>query len=325
MPKMGEIGDCPLCFGRLLPLSTCQSCNSVVAREGLDEVEPTIVCEDCGATNPTHFVCSACSARFPFGDIVKAEGPTCPVCHNPVPAGAELCPHCSAVLPVAGVAGGRMKRRIRGEYADDDVHEVGRIPGVGRAKSEALCGAGYNALWKIQRASEADLARVKGIGPKSAAAIKDSLRFLLLVGGKKSKEEVLSEEHECPLCGTVTSLFADRCHGCGALFDEEELDEGFRKEVEQEPDKGILAYYDVRLLEHPESVPLPSARAILPLSMGRPTEALAGLDRVLELRPGEPQALQAKARALAGAKGMGSAAQVLREVVAAARTKGGVG
>jgi len=56
---MGEIGDCPLCFGRLLPLSACQSCNSVVARDGLTEVDPTIVCVLFGA----HWITSSVKCR----------------------------------------------------------------------------------------------------------------------------------------------------------------------------------------------------------------------------------------------------------------------
>jgi predicted amidophosphoribosyltransferase len=308
-----DLGDCPLCFGRLLPLSLCQSCNSVVAREGLEEVGPTLVCEDCGATNPTHFVCSACNARFPFPEIVKAEGPTCPVCKNTVPQGAQLCPHCSAVLPVTDAAGTRPRRRIRGEYGEEDVHEVGRIPGVGRPKAEALCAAGYNALWKIARATETELSRVKGIGPKSAQGIKESLKFLLLVGRRKTKEEVLSEEYECPLCGTLTSLFSTRCHDCGAEFDEEELDEEFRREVEREEDKGLLAYYDVRLLENPDGSALHYARGALLFSMRRPSDALSAFERVIQLEPTNRRAVQAKARALAGAKGIGAASQVLRE------------
>src|SRR2546425_4407317 len=138
MPKVRDLVDCPLCFGRLLPLSVCQSCNSVSVREGLDEVVPQIVCEDCGATNATHFVCSACNARFPYGDIVKAEGPTCPVCHKPVPVGAQLCPHCSAVLPV-GAAGGRSKRRVRGGGGGGGGEQGGRGPGGAGARAE---GAG---------------------------------------------------------------------------------------------------------------------------------------------------------------------------------------
>src|SRR2546425_3377393 len=149
MPKVRELSDCPLCFGRLMPLSVCHSCNSVMVRDGLDEVGAQIVCEDCGATNPTHFVCSACNARFPYAEIVKPEGPMCPVCRNPVPPGAELCPHCSAVLPLAGVPSARRTRRVRGEFTEEDVREVSRIPGVGRARADALCKAGYNALWKI--------------------------------------------------------------------------------------------------------------------------------------------------------------------------------
>src|SRR2546427_1751391 len=318
MPKVRDLVDCPLCFGRLMPLSVCQSCNSVVVRDGLDDIGPQIICEDCGATNATHFVCSACNARFPYAEIVKPEGPTCPVCKNPVPVGAELCPHCSAVLPFAGGAGARPKRRIRGEYAEEDLREVSRIPGVGPARAQARCAAGYNALWKIARASESELAHVKGIGAKTATEIKEALRFLLLIGRRKNREEILSEEYVCPLCGTVTALFATTCRGCGAAFDEEELDEGFRKEVEREEDRGLLAYYDVRLLEHPDVAPLHYARAMLLLSMGRAPDALASLDRALEIDPKDARALQAKTRALAGAKGIGSAAQVLRGVVSAA-------
>jgi len=317
MPRMGELGDCPLCFGRLEALSVCQSCNTVAVREGLADVAPQITCEDCGAVNPTHFVCTSCTARYPYEEIVKAEGPTCPVCKKPVLPGAELCPHCSAVLPLAGAGGARPKRRIRGEYTEEDVQEVGRIPSVGHARGEALCAAGYNALWKISRASEAELAEVSGIGPKSAAAIKEALRFLLLMGRKKSKEEVLSEEYECPLCGTVTSLFATQCHGCGATFDMEEVDEDFRKEIERDEEKALLAYYDVRLLEHRNSVSLLYARATLLFSAGRAPEALEGFDRVLELEPRNRKGLQAKARALAHARGIGSASQILRDIVAA--------
>jgi len=49
--KLRDLGDCPLCFGRLLPLSVCQSCNTIAVRDGLDEVGPTMLCEDCGAAN----------------------------------------------------------------------------------------------------------------------------------------------------------------------------------------------------------------------------------------------------------------------------------
>lgn len=324
MARVAELGDCPLCFGPILPLSVCGSCGSITARPGLEEVEPTIACEDCGASNATQFACSACNARFSYKDIVRPEGPTCPVCHSSVPKGAQLCPTCSAVLPVAGVPGQRPKRRVLGEYGEEDVHEIARIPSVGRQRGEALCAGGYNALWKVSKATVEELGAVKGIGPNVAVQIKDALRFLLVIGRPKNKEEVLSEEYVCPLCGTVTSLFATRCHDCGASLDEEELDEEFRREVEREEDKGLLAYYDVRLLENPDDVDLHYARAILLTGMGRATDALAVLDRVLELQPGHRRAILAKTRALAAVRGVGGAATVLREAVSTARVAGGV-
>ena len=158
MPRISELRDCPLCFGRIMPLSVCESCGSLAVRDGIEEVGPQIACEDCGAANPSHFACSACNARFPYGDIVKAEGPTCPLCRSPVPPDVTLCPTCGAVLPLGGIADARPKRRIRGEYGEEDIHEIRRIPGVDRPRAEALCAAGYNALWKISRASADALA-----------------------------------------------------------------------------------------------------------------------------------------------------------------------
>jgi len=314
VPRVADLGDCPLCFGKLLPLSVCQSCNSTVVRDRLEQVEPQIACEDCGATNPTHFVCSACNARFPYAEIARPQGPTCPVCKSTVPPGAQLCPNCNAVLPSA--TGTRPRRRVRGEYGEADIQEIARIPGVTRERAEALCRGGYQTLWKIARAPDSKLARVRGIGARVASKIKEQIAVLRIVSRPRTKEEVLSEELECPLCGTVTSLFATRCHDCGAAFDEEELDEELAREVEREEEKGLLAYYDVRLLESPENPALLYARALLLVSIGRPTDALASLDKFLEVEPGNRRALQAKARVLASVKGVGSAAQVLRGFVA---------
>src|SRR5207247_11201387 len=118
-----------------------------------------------------------------------------------------------------------------------------------------------NALWKIKRASQEEIAAVRGIGPRGAKTIMDSLRFILLLPRRKSKEEVLSEEHACPLCGCVTSLFAAACMDCGAVFDEWEFDDEVRREVEGEPEKGLLAFYDVHLEESPRDTSLWYARA----------------------------------------------------------------
>src|SRR3989304_6126018 len=114
MPTVSELSECPLCFGQLLPLSVCQSCSTVEVREGLGEVGPDIECEDCGASNPTHFACSACNARFPFQDIVRPVGPSCTECGSPVRGGSESCSSCGTPLAVEGVVAARPKRGVRG-------------------------------------------------------------------------------------------------------------------------------------------------------------------------------------------------------------------
>src|SRR3989304_8417781 len=99
MPAVSEVPECPLCFGRLLPLSVCHACNTVSALDRLEEVTRELTCEECGATNPSHFVCSACHSRFPFEDVVKPAGPARPACKSPGPLHAGLGPHCNASPP----------------------------------------------------------------------------------------------------------------------------------------------------------------------------------------------------------------------------------
>jgi DNA-directed RNA polymerase subunit RPC12/RpoP len=104
LPQISDLHECPTCFGRLLPLSVCESCNTVAVREGLEEVDIALACEDCGATNPTYFACSACNSRFPFREVVKTGDSPCPLCQSPVPPGAEACANCGAQVGIAGVA-----------------------------------------------------------------------------------------------------------------------------------------------------------------------------------------------------------------------------
>lgn len=242
------------------------------------------------------------------------DGPACPACKAPLPARAAECPNCGTPL-ATGTTGQRSKRGLRGEYGEENLREVERIPGLEKAVAEALCKAGYNHLWKIQRASEGEIAKVAGVGPKNSALIHKALQSLLVLAKRKNKDVALSEECECPLCGTVTSIFATRCYDCGAIFDEEELDEAFRQEVKSEGEKGLLAYYDARLTENPGDVALLHARAMLLLTMGRPADALTALDAILQVDPHHTKALQAKALAFERTDGLGAAAGVLAETV----------
>src|SRR5437773_61420 len=260
MVRTADVRPCPNCASKVVPVSVCNACGTTAVHADAPEVDRKIVCTECQAENPTLFVCEKCSNRFLFEEVAgpHKEQFACLLCGTFVDADAKSCPACGAVFeeeaPGAPAARKeRPKRKVRGEYTDADVDEIARIPGVGRAKAEALCRAGYNALWRIKRASDEELGRVRLIGPRGAKMVKDSLKFILLLPKRKSKEEVLSEEYACPLCGCVTSLFAKGCSDCGALFDEEELDDELRREVAKELDKGLLAFYEVHLEEEVEA------------------------------------------------------------------------
>ena len=294
MVRLADVRPCPNCASRVVPVCSCNVCGIVAVRADVAEVDRRILCAECKAENPTLFVCEKCSNRFLFEEVAgpHREQFACLLCGTFVDADAKSCPACGAVFeeetPRAPARKKeRPKRKVRGEYTDADVDEIARIPGVGRAKAEALCRAGYNALWRIKRASDEELGRIRLIGPRGAKMVKDSLKFILLLPKRKSKEEVLSEEYACPLCGCVTSLFAKGCSDCGALFDEEELDDELRREVAKELDKGLLAFYDVHLEETPEDAELWYARALLLLDIKELQEAMRSIDMAGRLDPSD--------------------------------------
>src|SRR5438093_170974 len=254
--------------------------------------------------------------------LLESEPPqaafACLLCGTFVDADAKSCSACGAVYeeeaPKAPVLKKeRPKRKIRGEFTDSEVEEIARIPGVGRAKAEALCAAGYSALWKIKRASEEELARVRQIGPKGAKAVKDSLKFILLLPRRKSKEEILGAELACPLCGCVTSLFSKACADCGAAFDEEEMDDELRREVRGEHEKGLLAFYDVHGEETPDDADLWYARALLLIDMGELPEALKSIDTAARLNPASRRVMTVRARVLSSMQETTQSAQALRQ------------
>ena len=319
MIRAADIRPCPNCASRVVPVSNCNTCGSVAVRPDVEEVDRRIACVECGTENPTLFVCEKCNNRFLFEEVAgpAKEKFACILCGTFVEVDAKSCPACGAIFEeeskpaTAAPRKQRPKRRVRGEFADPDVDEIARIPGVGRAKAEALCRAGFNALWKIKRATDEEIGRIKAIGPRGAKTIKDSLRFILLLPRRKSKEEVLSEEFTCPLCACVTSLFAKSCKDCGAEFDEEEIDDAIRKEVEKEADRGLLAFYDVHLEESPQDAALWYARALLLLDLGEFQEALRSIDGAIRLDPSR-RSMIVRSRVLSSMKDATKAAEALR-------------
>ena len=323
MIRIADVRPCPNCASKVVPVCVCNTCGSVAVRADVAEVDRKIVCAECRAENATLFVCETCNTRFLFEEVAgpHKEQFACLLCGTFVDADAKSCPACGAVFEedatrVPIVKKERPKRKVRGEYTDSDVDEIARIPGVGRAKAEALCRAGYNALWRIKRASVEELGRIRLIGPRGAKMVKDSLRFILLLPRRKSKEEILSEECACPLCGCVTSLFAKICSDCGAVFDEEELDDEIRRDVQKELEKGLLAFYDVHLEEAPDDADLWYARALLLLEINELPEAMKSIDMAGRMDTSSRRAMTVRSRILAAMREMKQAAQVLRGTLA---------
>jgi len=319
--RIVDLRPCAKCGGVVTPVSMCAKCGAVSVRSDLAVVESQIECAECKASSPTVLVCDRCSTRYPFDEVIGAAESrgACPNCGTFLEAGEKVCPTCGTALqglpPEAVTAKAqRSSRRVRGDYSKEDLTEISRIPGVDERRAETLCRAGYNALWKVKRVAESELAAIKEIGPQAAKMIKDSVRFMLLLPRRRPKEEILEEERECPLCHCVTSLFVKKCHDCGAVFDEEELDLDVRTEVEREPDRALLAFYDVRLREDESDPDLWYARALLLLSMGQRPEALESIDTALRLSDGAKRVLLARSRILSGMHDQKRAAAELKEV-----------
>ncbi len=244
----------------------------------------------------------------------------CPICDTVVPATAPSCPTCGADFLATSQPGeqpqARPPRRLRGEYSEADVRELARIPGVGAANAERLCKAGYTAPWKILAATVEDLAKVPGVGPGGARTIKESSRIVFILHKRRTKEQVLAEEYACPLCGSVTSLFARRCHDCGAEFDDEEMDDMLRAELRGGGDKSELAFYEVRLMEDQGDPDLWYARGLLLRDMGQLPDAIASFDRALELAPNAPRVLLARASLMAQVREVAAASRHLQDSIA---------
>ena len=256
---------------------SCTHCRTVALLPDLADVGPTLECGECHAANPTFLVCRSCRLQEGF-EAAPADGPkarpsqfACPMCGARVEAASAACPLCGtdflAVERPRRAAKVRPRRRVRGEYDEASIAELARLPGVGRAHAEELCRAGYIAPWKVQAATEDDLAKIPGVGPGGAKTIKDSLGIVMLLP-RRTTEAPMVQEYVCPVCGCVTSLYAIRCHDCSLLFEDEGIDESLRTELERDRERAELAFYEVRLMEDQGDANLWYARGHLFRDMG---------------------------------------------------------
>lgn len=319
---MAELPACKKCSGRFAPLSLCDTCGGASVLRDLKAVNAALACPDCGSENPTQLLCLQCHDRRPFASLVasapatKRRPTSCPSCATFLGPNDTKCPTCGMTFGVSKArerVKARRSRRIRGDLDAIQVQEFQRALGATSEQARALVRAGYGAFWRIGRAKESDLAGVPEIGPEAAKAILQRFRTLPEEQGRHAKEPAQpDEEFECPLCGCVTSSFALSCRDCRAAFDEEEMDEEARRTLLRDGDQGLLAFYDLRLMDDPEDADLWYARGALLDGMGRPQDALQSFDRASAAAPSKRKIAIARSRTLAKVTNEPSAAEQLR-------------
>src|SRR3989442_769266 len=212
---------------------------------------------------------------------------------------------------------GRPKRRINGESDPASLVHLLKVLGLDPSRAQALIDRGYDALWKIARASVDELARIPEVGPVAARKMLASLHLIKYAPPRRTKESIAQDEYECPLCGCITSAFAPACLECGAAFDEEEMDEMIREQFASEGDAALLAFYDARWGDKPETGALLYARGLLLQTMGRTDEAIATLDRAAAAAPDERKIRVAQLRIQAKELRKPDAAEKLRSTASA--------
>src|SRR5256885_2747946 len=268
-PNVENLGPCSSCGGKLFPFILCEACGAGTILREARQLENQATCPECGARNPWQLICDQCHSRFRApGD--EAAPPT---------ANLETKPETVAA------PAGRPKRRINGESDPASLVHLLKILGLDPSRAQALIDRGYDALWKIARASVDELARIPEVGPVAARKMLASLHLIKYAPPQRTRELILQEEYDCPLCGCITSAFAPACLECGASFDEEEMDESIRRQFAGEGDGALLAFYDGRLVEMPANPDLHYARALLLQSLGRNDEAIEALDRAAKTAP----------------------------------------
>lgn len=268
--RVDHLSPCGACNGRLFPLVLCGSCGAATILRDAKVLEWVAACPECETFNPWQLICDKCHTRFSAPRV--PDGPVGAEPTNPPPKG-----------PPAPV--GRPRRRIRGDVDTRALIDLLKILGLDPSRAQALVDRGYDALWKIARAKEEQLARIPEVGPVAARKMVSSFQLLNYSPPKRTKESIAQDEYACPLCGCVTAAFPAGCVECGAKFDGEEMEEDIRQSFAQEGAAALLGFYDGRLKEKSDDPDLWYARGVLLESLGRVDESIASLDQAVSKAP----------------------------------------
>src|SRR3989454_1754233 len=296
-----NLGPCSACGGKLFPFILCESCGAATILRETRQLENQATCPECGARNRWQLICDQCHSRF---RAPAAE-------ESPPSANLEIKPETVAA------PAGRPKRRINGESDPASLVHLLKVLGLDPSRAQALIDRGYDALWKIARASVDELARIPEVGPVAARKMLASLHLIKYAPPRRTKESIAQDEYECPLCVSSAPASAPACLECGAAFDEEEMDEAIREQFASEGDAALLDFYDTHLAGKPENADLLYARGLLLQTMGRTDEAIETLDRAAAAAPDERKIKVAQLRIQAKELRKPDAAEKLRSTASA--------
>jgi len=183
------------------------------------------------------------------------------------------------------------------------------IPNIGILRAKALFSAGFDSIDKIIEASEEELANVPGIGQRTAKSIKKSISFVGLEKLKSMEydEDLVEEEFECPVCGTILSAYEGDCYECGSKL----------KQVSEEAGdlERAISVYNRKLKMKPEDADIWYARAYALAEIQRYEEAISSFDKVLQLDPFFEGVWHAKANVYANAGQHEKAAECFRKAM----------
>ncbi len=290
--EIKKLDKCPLCGDILILNYFCSPCRKEIGEEESEQLS----CPVCGAPlEGDEEICPECGSPLAYEEIEEVLY-ECPLCGSEIPLGTDTCPNCGAKFEGDELEGlnelvslesefERKKRRLRGGYTEDDMRNIMKIPGVGRVKAETLCRYGYNTLKRIKEADTQELASIPHIGKKNAKAIKKAVSNIDISQLESSEliEDIIEEEFECPVCGTIVSAFDTSCYECGVDFEDEGIEDDTLKEMDRE--KAALSFYDIKLMDSPGNHELWFARGAVLARMGDYGGALQSFDRCTELDP----------------------------------------
>jgi len=265
-PNVDDFPPCSACGGRLLPLVLCDSCGGASILRDAGKLDWTAPCAECGTFNPWQYICDACHSRFPSPGT------------RPKPTTSEEAPEAPEGPP------GRPKRRIKGDVDTSALLDLLKVLGLDASRSQAVIDHGYDALWKLARASPEDLARIPEVGPVAARKMLASLHLIKYAPPQRTRELILQEEYDCPLCGCITSALHPRALSAVPLSTRRRWTNRFggslpRKGMGRSSRSTTVASSRCRRIQ---TCTMP---ALLLQSLGRNDEAIEALDRAAKTAP----------------------------------------